>query len=109
MKTPDMTKEQAKELRALRKAEAGAMKEATKAEKEIRARIAVAEGRLGKEVARLEREHKAHVKDITRQTARFTAGLNRQLMKLLKGQAPEAGALKSIRRRITVLEGRLSS
>lgn len=105
----NMTTEQSAELQSLRKQEAAKLKALTKLERSLGAQINRCESAYTKELAAYRRAHDKAVTLALRAKAKELKPLRTQLHRLTAGRVPEASALKSIRHRIAVLEGRLTS
>lgn len=109
MNTPNMTTEQAAELKTLRKEETQKLKALTRLEKQLRADIRKHEAHEAKLKARLEKALRHELRENSRTTAKHIKPLQTMLHRLSQGRVPEASALAAIRKRIAILDQRLTS
>lgn len=104
-----MTTEQAAELKRLRKDEAQKLKDVTQLERRLRSQIQRTEAAGIKAGRQLDRSTRKAQAMLSRETIKRIKPLRTQLHKLSEGRVPEASALAAIRKRIAVLEQRLTS
>jgi hypothetical protein len=106
---PDMTREQARELKQLRAREARLTKTLSVAERRNRARIARLRDEIDRNWSRLSRElgvqSRAFAKPLRAEIRQLTTQLHRATEK----RTPEHRELAAIAKRIGILEGRLGS
>lgn len=105
----DMTTEQARELKDLRKQEAHTLKLITREERRLRGEMQRAEAAAQKTRAAQTRAYHQSQKEVERKLNAQLKPLRTQLFKLTSGRVPERSALAAIRKRIAVLEGRLEA
>jgi phage shock protein A len=106
---PDMTAEQARELKTLRKQEAQQLKAISKEERRLRRELDKLDTWLANFRRRQENELRKALKTVHCEHAKRAKPLRAQLHKLSAGRVPQASALAAIRKRIAILEGRLES
>ena len=104
-----MTLQQSAELKALRKDEATKLKAVTRLEKQLRAKLEALVRKESASYRKIERQARAEKKAISRAINAEIKPLRTQLNRLNEGRVPEASALAAIRKRIAILEQRLTS
>lgn len=107
--TPNMTKEQRRELAELKRREKAALKSIDTAEVQIRKKITAAQVEADVAERQAVKEHSKVLKNIRSNRAKALKPLRTALARLQGGKAPETAELESVRRRIAILEGRLAS
>lgn len=106
---PNMTTEQAAELKALRKEEAAKLKAVTKLEKSLRRDIDKVVTAEARNLRNIQRRHREAIAAENRAATKLIKPFRTQLHRLNEGRVPEASALAAIRKRIAILEQRLTS
>lgn len=106
---PNMTLEQAAELKALRKQEAASVKAVDQLERDLQKQINKIAADRHRHCLRLRRACDQAERLEVRTEAKLIKPLRTQLNKLTQGRVPEASALAAIRHRIAILEQRLTS
>ncbi len=106
---PNMTQEQLRELKSLRKEEAQKTKAVIKLERSIARQLQAAVTASEKAQAKATARHAKEMKQLISAGFKTTRKLHNQLGTVKAGRIPENAALKAIRKRIAILEGRLSS
>lgn len=107
--TPNMTKEQRRELSELKRREKAALKSINTAEVQIRKQITTAQVNADIAERQAVKVHSKTLKNIRSDRAKALKPLRTALARLQAGKAPETAELESVRRRIAILEGRLAS
>lgn len=107
--TPDMTKEQAAELKQLRRALDKVEGDINKEEKRLRKEIAHCDRSVVFERAAITRRAQNEIKAFAAQMLKQQRPLQKQLARITDGRAPAFKTRASIAKRIAILEGRLAS
>ena len=106
---PDMTKEQAAELKQLRRAITKVEGDINREEKRLRHEIALCDRALVLERLAIQRRAQKEIKAFAAQTLKQQKPLRTQLARLTEGRAPAFKTRDAIAKRIAILEGRLAS
>lgn len=106
---PDMTKEQARELKQLRRREAGLSRQIDTTCRQAHTSVDKLEARLARECARIDRAAAKAKKMLARPIRTEQRQLRAYVNRTLAGRSGETRELASITQRIAVLEGRLAS
>lgn len=106
---PDMSNENARELKQLQHREAKLTRDQSRASLRDAARSRVIDGLVDRERQRLLREMSKALKAFAKPLRAEQANLQRHSKKTKAGHTPEAAELTAIRRRIAILRGKLGS
>ncbi|MBV5324643.1 MAG: hypothetical protein J0626_04900 [Rhodospirillaceae bacterium] len=106
---PDMTKEQARELKELRRREAGLSRQIDTTCRAARSSVDKLDGRLARECARIDRAAVKAKKMLAQPIRAEQRQLRTYVARAIAGRSGEARELAAITKRIAVLEGRLGS
>jgi len=106
---PDMSKEQAAELKQLRRAISKVESDINQEEKRLRREIAHHDRAIVFERTAITRRAQKEIKLFAAQMLKQQKPLRTQLSRLIEGRAPAFKTRDSIAKRIAILEGRLGS
>lgn len=106
---PDMTQEQARELKELRRRERSLSRQIDTTCKQARSAVDKLEARYARECAKIDRAATKAKKMLARPIRTEQRQLRAYVARIIAGRSGEAREMSAILRRIAVLEGRLAS